>query len=40
LLAVTDAEMIQNFGMKSYFKYIFLTLLGRGFGDRVIKTKV
>jgi len=40
LLAVTDAEMIQNFGIKSYFKYIFLTLLGRGFGDRVIKTKV
>jgi len=40
LLAVTDAEMIQNFGMRSYFKYIFLTLLGRGFGDRVIKTKV
>ena len=40
LLAVTDAEMVQNFGMKSYFKYILLTLLGRGFGDRVIKTKV
>ena len=37
LLAETDAKMIANWGLKSYFKYIFLTLFGKGFGDRVQK---
>lgn len=37
LLAETDEEMIANWGLKSYFKYIFLTLFGKGFGDRVRK---
>lgn len=35
LLAETDAEMITNWSLISYFKYIFLTLFGKGFGDRV-----
>ena len=37
LLAETDAEMISNWNLYTYFKYIFLTLFGKGFGDRVIK---
>lgn len=36
LLAQTDAEMIQGFSTLMYFKYIFLTLLGKGFGDRIV----
>ena len=35
LLAETDAEMIQNLNVLSYFKYIFLTVFGKGFGDRI-----
>lgn len=35
LLALTDAEMITNMSLKNYFKYIFLTLCGKGTGDRV-----
>lgn len=35
LLAETDAQMIANWSLISYFKYIFLTLFGKGFGDRV-----
>lgn len=35
LLAEIDAEMIQKFNALSYFKYIFLTIFGRGFGDRI-----
>ena len=35
LLAETDAKMIQELNIGSYFKYIFLTLFGKGFGDRV-----
>lgn len=35
LLAETDAKMIQKLNTLSYFKYIFLTVFGRGFGDRV-----
>jgi lipopolysaccharide/colanic/teichoic acid biosynthesis glycosyltransferase len=38
LLAKTDARMIQNFNTLSYFKYIFLTILGRGFGDRITRS--
>ena len=37
LLAETDAKMIQNLNIFSYFKYIFLTLFGKGFGDRIKK---
>jgi O-antigen biosynthesis protein WbqP len=36
LLAKTDAEMIRNFGVKSYFSYIFATLRGKGSGDKIV----
>lgn len=36
LLADTDAKMLQNLTLRTYFKYILLTLLGKGAGDRVI----
>jgi lipopolysaccharide/colanic/teichoic acid biosynthesis glycosyltransferase len=35
LLAQTDAEMIRTMGVAVYFKYIFRTICGSGFGDRV-----
>lgn len=35
LLAETDQRMISELSLGSYFKYIFMTLLGRGAGDRV-----
>ena len=35
LLAKTDAEMISTMSITNYFKYIFLTIAGRGQGDRV-----
>jgi len=34
LLAKTDAEMINNLTVKSYFRYILLTAFGSGCGDR------
>lgn len=34
-LAETDAKMIDHLNVWSYFKYIFLTVFGNGFGDRV-----
>jgi O-antigen biosynthesis protein WbqP len=37
LLAETDAKMIDQLNVVSYFKYIFLTVVGKGFGDRVRK---
>jgi O-antigen biosynthesis protein WbqP len=37
LLAETDAKMIASLSLFNYFKYIFLTLFGKGFGDRVKK---
>lgn len=37
LLAETDAKMIQAFNTGVYFKYIFLTIFGEGFGDRINK---
>ena len=37
LLAETDAKMIKHLNLGHYFKYIFLTVLGKGFGDRVSK---
>lgn len=36
LLARTDAEMMQNFGIETYFYYIFATLMGKGSGDKII----
>jgi lipopolysaccharide/colanic/teichoic acid biosynthesis glycosyltransferase len=38
LLAETDAQMLQSLTIALYFKYIFMTLGGKGAGDRV-KTK-
>jgi lipopolysaccharide/colanic/teichoic acid biosynthesis glycosyltransferase len=35
LLAETDAKMIQELNILGYFKYILLTIFGKGFGDRV-----
>ena len=35
LLAKTDAEMLVDFSVIKYFKYIFLTLLGKGLGDQI-----
>ena len=35
LLAKTDAEMLVDFSIIQYFKYIILTLLGKGSGDRI-----
>jgi O-antigen biosynthesis protein WbqP len=37
LLAETDAKMIKHLNVWYYFKYIFLTIFGKGFGDRVRK---
>lgn len=37
LLAETDAMMISQLNIYFYFKYIFLTVFGGGFGDRVKK---
>jgi O-antigen biosynthesis protein WbqP len=37
LLAETDEKMINQLDIFHYFKYIFLTIFGRGFGDRVRK---
>jgi O-antigen biosynthesis protein WbqP len=35
LLAKTDASMLQGLTLATYFRYIFLTIAGRGAGDRV-----
>ena len=35
LLAETDAKMIQELNTLGYFNYIFLTVFGKGFGDRI-----
>lgn len=35
LLAEADRKMIQSLTLAGYFKYIFLTMSGRGMGDRV-----
>ncbi|MGE8502079.1 MAG: sugar transferase [Pseudomonas sp.] len=35
LLAETDQKMIQNLSVGDYFKYIFMTVAGKGAGDRV-----
>ena len=35
LLAETDRRMLDDLGLKNYFRYLFLTVAGRGGGDRV-----
>lgn len=35
LLAKTDREMIDSLSLVNYFKYIFMTVAGKGSGDRV-----
>jgi len=35
LLAETDAKMLTNLTVPAYFKYIFMTVSGKGSGDRV-----
>jgi O-antigen biosynthesis protein WbqP len=35
LLAETDAHMLQSLDLSSYLKYIFMTIGGKGAGDRV-----
>lgn len=37
LLAETDAIMIKNYNLIMYIKYIFITVLGKGKGDRIKK---
>ena len=37
LLAETDAKMISTFSTINYFYYIFATVFGKGFGDRIVK---
>ncbi len=34
-LAEKDAEMIKNYNLSNYFRYIFATVGGKGQGDRV-----
>lgn len=34
-LAEFDAQMIRTFSLRNYFKYIFLTIRGKGAGDRI-----
>lgn len=36
LLAETDAQMLQRMSLTLYFKYIFMTIAGKGSGDRVV----
>jgi hypothetical protein len=35
LLAKTDKEMMEHLNLRYYFKYILMTLAGKGSGDRV-----
>jgi len=37
LLAETDAKMLESLSLANYFKYIFMTVAGKGSGDRVKK---
>ena len=37
LLAETDARMLSGLTIKDYFGYIFMTISGRGAGDRVVR---
>jgi O-antigen biosynthesis protein WbqP len=35
LLAQSDAKMLEELNLKNYFKFIFMTVLGKGSGDSV-----
>jgi len=35
LLAETDRKMIETMNVKNYFKYILMTVTGKGSGDRI-----
>lgn len=37
LLAETDQKMIKSLTLVDYFKYIFMTVAGKGAGDRVVR---
>jgi lipopolysaccharide/colanic/teichoic acid biosynthesis glycosyltransferase len=37
LLAETDAKMASNLTVILYFKYIIMTVFGKGSGDRMVK---
>ena len=37
LLAETEYYMVSNFSQIKYFKYLFLTFVGKGKGDRIQK---
>jgi O-antigen biosynthesis protein WbqP len=37
LLAETDARMLTSLGPKDYFRYILMTVTGKGSGDRISK---
>ena len=37
LLAETDARMLGSLKIKDYFGYIFMTISGRGMGDRIVR---
>ena len=37
LLAETDQKMIQSLTLVDYFKYIFMTVAGKGAGDRIVR---
>ena len=37
ILAKSDFEMINNYNLSSYFKYIIMTVFGSGYGDRINK---
>lgn len=39
LLAETDQKMIENLTVADYFKFIFMTVAGKGAGDRVVKKR-
>ena len=38
-LAETDSLMISRINQKNYFKYLLLTLFGKGFGDKIRKNQ-
>jgi lipopolysaccharide/colanic/teichoic acid biosynthesis glycosyltransferase len=37
LLAQTDAQMLRELGVANYFRFIVLTVLGKGTGDAAAK---
>jgi hypothetical protein len=37
LLAETDQRMLETLSIKDYLRYIFMTVAGKGSGDRVKK---